>query len=124
MKLLVAIPCFNESGTLAAVIRSTPKAMSGVSQVEVVVIDDGSIDGTAEVAVKEGADVVRHHSNRGVGAAFHSAVNYALEHNYDLMVNIDGDNQFDPKDIPQIIEPILSGAADMATASRFKDPVL
>lgn len=124
MRLLVAIPCLNEAATIAGVITRIPQAMGGVTSVSVLVVDDGSTDGTADIAEANNAAVVRHYSNRGVGAAFHSAVDYALEHDFDIMVNIDGDGQFNPADIEHLIQPILMNQADMTTASRFIDPSL
>ena len=85
-------------------------------------VDDGSTDGTSERAVEAGAQVIRHPTSRGVGAAFHSALAYGIDHGADLIVSIDADGQFDPGDIPALIEPVLSGEADFTTASRFLDP--
>lgn len=124
LRLLVAIPCLNEAATIARVVRGVPRTIARVGQVDVVVIDDGSRDDTATEARAAGATVIRHAHNRGVGLAFQTAVNHAVEFGYDLMVNIDGDCQFDPQDIPKLVEPVVSGQADMATASRFADPRL
>jgi glycosyltransferase involved in cell wall biosynthesis len=124
LRLLVAIPCLNEAATIGRVVRGVPRTMPHVGQVDVVVIDDGSHDDTAGAAQAAGATVIRHAHNRGVGLAFQTAVNHAVELRYDLMVNIDGDCQFDPQDIPKLVEPVVSGQADMATASRFADPLL
>lgn len=124
LSLLVAIPCFNEEKSIAEVVANVPRRMAGIGTVTVLVVDDGSADATARLAAEAGAVVARHGVNRGVGAAFNTAVEYALEHRFDLMVNIDGDNQFNPRDIPQLAAPILAGEADMTTASRFIDPAL
>lgn len=124
MKLLVAIPCLNEALTIAEVLASVPNQIAGIDEIRVTVVDDGSTDDTAVIARRNGAVVIQHHINRGVGAAFHSAVDYAIEHNFDLMVNIDGDRQFNPQDIPKLLEPILNRKADMVAASRFKDSAL
>lgn len=121
MRLLVAIPCLNEAATIGDVISRIPKSVQGIAEIMVLVVDDGSTDETADIAVAHHADVIRHHINRGVGAAFHSAISYAVDHNFDVMVNIDGDRQFDPADIPKLLAPILKKQADMVTASRFKD---
>ncbi len=91
MKLAVLIPAFNEEDSLASVIRSIPQAISGISSIDVVVIDDGSTDGTAEIARQAGARVVRHAHNQGVGAAFQSGLRKALELGVDVIVNIDAD---------------------------------
>lgn len=121
-RLLVAIPCLNEDATIQKLIQDIPRIINGVARIDVLVVDDGSIDQTVNESKKSGATVISHRSNRGVGAAFQSAITYAVENNYDLMINIDGDRQFNPADIPKLVDPILAGKADMVTASRFIDP--
>jgi glycosyltransferase involved in cell wall biosynthesis len=123
-KLLVAIPCLNEEMTIRDVVRSIPRYLDGINSVNVLVVDDGSSDKTGEIALQAGALVLKHHQNLGVGRAFLSAVNYAIENGYDLMVNIDGDGQFNPSDISKLVQPILLKEADMVTASRFIDSEL
>jgi glycosyltransferase involved in cell wall biosynthesis len=122
--LLVAIPALNEEKTVAEVIRGVPRDIPGVSVVEVLVVDDGSADRTAEEAERAGARVIRHPTIRGVGGAFHSALTYCLERGADLIVSLDADGQFNPADIPALIAPVVAGQADFTTASRFKDPAL
>lgn len=119
--LLIAIPCLNEAQTIGRVVAALPRQLPGVARIDVVVVDDGSTDGTGDVARKAGAGVLRHANNRGLGIAFQTAVSYAVEHGYDLMMNLDGDGQFSTADVPKLIEPVLTGKADMVTASRFKD---
>lgn len=121
LRLLVAVPCLNEASTIASVVADVPREIAGIAEVDVLVIDDGSTDETAAEARRAGARVLSHPRNLGVGKAFHSAVNYAIENRYDLMVNIDGDRQFNAQDIPKVVDPVLSGRADMVTASRFID---
>jgi len=121
-RLLVVIPCLNEGATIAEVICAIPRQIPGISAVDVLIVDDGSADNTASEAARAGAAVLKHPVNYGVGAAFQSAVDYAVKHKYDLMVNIDGDKQFNPLDIPQLVNPVLNGQAAMATASRFLNP--
>jgi len=118
-RLLVAIPCKDEEATLASVIARIPRSVAGISRVDVLVVDDGSSDGTGAVARNAGADVIRHRTNRGVGVAFQTAVEAALMGGYDLLVTLDGDGQFSPEEIPALCEPVLSGACDVATGSRF-----
>ena len=119
--LLIAIPCLNEAATIGAVVASVPRHIAGVGRVDVLVVDDGSSDHTGEIARRTGALVLRHSRNRGLGIAFQSAVSYAIQRGYEVMLNIDGDGQFSADDIPGLVAPILNGQADMVTASRFKD---
>jgi len=120
MLLIVNIPAYNEEKTISQVIRKIPRQIEGISEVKVQVVDDGSRDKTVEVSKDAGADiVVSHPRNMGVGAAFKTAVESALENKADIMVNIDADGQFPASDIPKFTELILSGKADMVVASRF-----
>lgn len=119
MKLLIALPCFNEGEKITQVLDSIPTAYEGISSVRLLVVDDGSGDNTAGLAFAAGAAVIRHKQNKGLGQAFRSAVDYAIEHGYDLMVNMDGDGQFDPADIARLVAPIVRQEADFVTASRF-----
>ncbi len=119
MKLVIIIPAYNEEKTIAQVISAIPAEISGVDRIRVVVIDDGSKDRTRELAEKAGALVVSHPENQGVGAAFSTGLRTALALGADLIVNIDADGQLDPRDIPHLLEPVLSGRADFATATRF-----
>jgi glycosyltransferase involved in cell wall biosynthesis len=123
-RLLVVIPCLNEAATIGDVVSRIPRSIPGITEVDVLVVDDGSIDGTASIAADAGAAVLSHGANRGVGVAFQNALEYAVQYGYAMLVNIDGDGQFNPEDIPKLVEPLLLGTADMATASRFKDAAM
>lgn len=123
MKCIVIIPALNEEKTIADVLDAIPAQLFEESvYLEKVVIDDGSTDKTAQIAAEHGAAVIKHKSPQGVGSAFWSGVQEALRRTADFMVNIDGDGQMNPKDIEQLLRPILQGEADMVTASRFKNP--
>jgi glycosyltransferase involved in cell wall biosynthesis len=124
MHLVVVLPAFNESATIGSVISSIPKMCSGIDMVSILVVDDGSTDNTKELAEQAGGIVVSHKRNLGVGAAFKTGVNKALELKADIMVNIDADGQFKTNDILDLITPIINGDADFVTASRFIDKKL
>ena len=124
MKLIVQIPALNEERTIAEVIARIPRPIPGIDAIGVVVVDDGSTDRTGEIARGAGAEVVRHEKPRGVGAAFRSGLEASSRLGADIIVTIDADGQFNPEDIPKLVEPILRGEAEFVTASRFKDPAL
>jgi glycosyltransferase involved in cell wall biosynthesis len=121
MFIVIIIPCFNEEDTIKDLILSIPKSMAGITRSEVIVIDDGSNDQTALLAKEAGALVISHARNMGVGAAFNTGIERAIECGADIVVNIDGDGQFDPNDIPTLLHPIINGEAEFVTASRFID---
>ena len=122
MRLIVNLPAFNEEEKIGQTIKRIPRAIKGVDEVLVQVIDDGSKDKTIAVATEAGADFVYSNGiNRGVGITFKHAVERALDNGADIMVNMDADGQFNPQDIEKIIKPILSKEADMVSASRFGD---
>jgi len=124
VRLVVALPALDEAETIQDVIESIPRAIEGVAHVDVLVVDDGCTDQTAELARQAGARVVSHGVNRGVGAAIQTALAQASRWGADVLVNMDADGQFDPSYIETLVQPILEGRADMVTASRFKDPEL
>lgn len=121
MKLLVIIPALNEENTIADVIERVPRRIDHIDSVEIILIDDGSSDRTADLAARCGVQVISHVRNRGVGASFQTGVAYAIKRDADIVVNMDGDGQFNPEDIPALVRPIYEGEAGMVTASRFKD---
>jgi glycosyltransferase involved in cell wall biosynthesis len=124
MHLVIALPALNESATIGTVLDSIPDTYPGINKVTKLVIDDGSTDNTKVISISKGAMVISHQQNKGVGAAFQTAVKTALEINADIMVNIDSDGQFNPTDIGKIINPIVSDEADFVTASRFIDKTM
>jgi glycosyltransferase involved in cell wall biosynthesis len=119
MKLIIQIPCYNEERNLPATLRALPRRIPGVDSVELLVIDDGSSDGTAFAARRAGADwVIGLPKHAGLAAAFAAGLDAALARGADVIVNTDADNQYDARDIPALIEPILSGRADLAVGDR------
>src|SRR6266568_2905596 len=113
-KIIAAIPAYNEGTTIGSVVLKARQFAS-----EVVVIDDGSTDDTAETAALAGAHVIRHARNLGKGMAIRSAWLYARQSEPDAFVLLDGDHQHDPHDIPRIVEPILADTADVALGVRW-----
>jgi glycosyltransferase involved in cell wall biosynthesis len=113
-QVIVAIPCFNEERFIGSVVLKTKRYVD-----KVLVIDDGSSDGSAEVARDAGATVYRHESNKGYGAAVRTALQKGREQKADILVIIDGDGQHDPREIPRLVKPILDGQADVVVGSRF-----
>jgi glycosyltransferase involved in cell wall biosynthesis len=119
LKLIVQIPCYNEERTLPQTIADIPRQIPGVDSVEILVIDDGSRDRTAEVAREQGADhVVRNKRNFGLARTFRKGMESCLLLGADIVVNTDGDNQYCGADIPRLIGPILRGEADIVIGDR------
>ena len=113
-KVIAAIPCFNTEPFIAGVVTKAKKYVD-----QVIVIDDGSYDGTAEAAKAAGALVINHGANRGYGEAIKSCFEAARANDADVLVILDGDGQHNPGEIPQLLAPILRGEADLIIGSRF-----
>jgi Glycosyl transferase family 2 len=123
-RVAVLIPALNEQETIGRVVREIPRRLEGVAAVEVIVIDDGSDDLTADRALAAGVDLVaRHPGNRGLAAAFNRGTTEALKRGADIVVTLDADGQHDPTAMPRLLEPILAGGADIVVAARpLTDP--
>ena len=119
MKLAIQIPAFNEAEHLPAVLAELPRQLPGVDEIMVVVVDDGSTDGTARVALEHGADfVLQHRRNRGLSKAFINGIQFCLALGADIIVNTDADNQYPGSQIGKLIEPLLQGRADLVIGDR------
>src|SRR5215218_1044821 len=116
LRSLAIVPAYNEEGSLAQVLDEIRAADPDL---DVVVINDHSTDGTAAIAANAGVSVVHLPFNVGIGGAMQTGYQYARDHGFELAIQVDGDGQHDPREIAQLIEPILSGAADMAVGTRF-----
>jgi glycosyltransferase involved in cell wall biosynthesis len=118
-RLIIQIPCYNEAATLGVTLSELPREVPGITCVEWLVIDDGSTDGTGEVARRLGVDhVVRHARNRGLAQAFQTGIDACLRLGADIIVNTDADNQYPGAEIPRLIQPILEGRADIVIGDR------
>ena len=119
MKLAIQIPAYNEENHLSTVLEQLPRQLPGIDEIVIVVVDDGSSDGTAQVALEHGADfVLRHRQNRGLSRAFVNGIQFCLALGADIIVNTDADNQYPGSQIGKLIEPLLQGQADMIIGDR------
>ena len=116
LKRLAIVPAFNEEASVGRVIDELREFDPGF---EIAVVDDGSTDRTAGVAADRDAHVIRLPFNLGIGGAMQTGYRYAFEHGFDVAVQVDGDGQHDPAELPKILEPLLDGEADLVVGSRF-----
>jgi glycosyltransferase involved in cell wall biosynthesis len=114
--VIAAIPCYNEEQFIDNVVRRVSRYVD-----QVVVVDDGSSDRTAEVAEAAGATVVRHDVNKGPGGAYKTCLQVARDNGAEILITLDGDEQHDPDEIPRLLQPLLHGEADLVVGSRFLD---
>jgi glycosyltransferase involved in cell wall biosynthesis len=116
LRRVAIVPAFNEEVAISGVVDELRAFDPGL---DVVVVDDGSVDRTAAVAAARGARVLRLPFNLGISGAVQTGFRYAFEHGYDIAVRVDGDGQHDPSQLPFVLEPVLRGDADIAVGSRF-----
>jgi glycosyltransferase involved in cell wall biosynthesis len=115
-KRLVAIPCYNEEKTIGSIILKSKQYAD-----EILVVDDGSVDKTAEIASYAGATVLKHGGNKGYGAAIQSCFKYAKDFEYDVLTIIDGDGQHDADQLITVMKPVIDEQVDVSIGSRFLD---
>jgi glycosyltransferase involved in cell wall biosynthesis len=119
MKLIIQIPCHNEEASLPIAVAALPKSFPGIDTVEILVINDGSTDRTVEVARELGVHhIVGFPRNQGLAKTFMLGIRSCLERGADIIVNTDADNQYDARDIPALIQPILDGRAEIVVGAR------
>lgn len=124
MKIIVTIPAFNEEETIGYLIEDIERVMrKNQYEFEVIVVDDGSTDGTPKIAKDAGAIVHSHLHNQGLAQVFKTEIERALERNADVIVHIDADYQYNPKEIPKLLEPIFRTEADLVLGSRFSGTI-
>jgi len=119
LKLIIQIPCLNEEETLQKTLEDLPKKLPGIDQIEILIIDDGSTDGTVKRAIELGVDhVLSFPNNKGLARAFSAGLHACIYLNADIIVNTDADNQYYGGGISKIVEPILKHKADMVIGCR------
>ena len=124
MKLIIQIPCYNEEKALPITLDALPRSLPGVDEVEWLIIDDGSTDQTAEVALAHGVDhIVSFTKNQGLAKAFMAGLHACLKQGADIIVNTDADNQYRADCIPDLIRPIIEGEAEIVIGARPIDEV-
>lgn len=115
-RILAIIPAYNEAGSIGRTVREILAVQAGLVPL---VIDDGSGDDTRGEALRAGASVISLPFNLGIGGAVQTGYRYALEHGFDIAVQIDGDGQHDPAYLDVLLRPVIGGDADMSIGSRF-----
>ena len=123
MRLVVQVPAYNEESTILEVLESIPLKIKGIDEIKIIVIDDKSSDNTRKLVLEHGFDIITLNKKSGLSEVFKTGLNYALQNKADILVNIDGDNQYQPWEIEKLIEPIINKRADIAIGCRQFDKI-
>jgi glycosyltransferase involved in cell wall biosynthesis len=118
MKLIIQIPCYNEAESLPHTLSLLPRQLEGIDEIEVLIIDDGSTDGTGAAAREAGVHHIVRINHSGLARAFSAGLDASLRLGADIIINTDADNQYDAADIPRLLEPILAGRAQIVIGDR------
>ncbi len=121
MKLAIVIPAYNEEKTLGKVLNSLPRRLPGIKKIEVIVVSDGSIDRTSEIALKANTVLIEHDLNRGLGGALGTGFAYAKKEKFDALLTFDADGQHRIADIWPVLKPIINKKTDVSIGSRLKN---
>ncbi|PIZ74214.1 glycosyltransferase family 2 protein [Candidatus Peregrinibacteria bacterium CG_4_10_14_0_2_um_filter_43_11] len=119
MKLAIIIPAYNEEKVIGHVVQNLPKKLEGISDIQIIVVNDGSQDKTSRVAEEAGALVISHFINLGAGAATQTGFDAAVTLGVDIIATFDGDGQHHSEDIQKLIQPIVEQRVDVVSGSRF-----
>ncbi len=124
MKLFIQIPCYNEEETILKTLNEIPKKLENISEINIVIINDGSTDGTLQLLKKiEGIKIINLPVRKGLSNAFVVGKDYCIEHGADIIVNTDADNQYDSNNIKDLIEPIIANRSDIVIGARQFDKI-
>jgi len=121
MRALALIPAHNEAACLSAVVA---ELRASRSDLDILIVDDGSTDGTAGILERLGVQSLRFPARLGIGNAVRAGLRYASQHRYDIVVRLDGDGQHSAADIDGLLEPLEHGRADVVLGSRYLEPVV
>ncbi|MBT5953498.1 glycosyltransferase family 2 protein [bacterium] len=118
MKLVIQIPAYNEEQDIVSVLTKISKTYSKIDDVKIILIDDGSTDNTCKYAEPYVDKIIKHEKRLGLAKTFFSGVSWALKEGADIIINLDGDGQYKPEEIPLILDPLITGSADVSIGSR------